>query len=108
MKKILIAIVLVVFPLSAAALASSDLDYKTNCAACHGANVNLLPKTARLMKVDPRKLALKASAMNKGEMIAIIQKGKDKMPAFEKKLTEEQIGGIVDYIMALKKSSSTK
>ena len=108
MKKMFILLVLVVFTAPTTALADGAFDYKANCAVCHGANVNLLPKTARLLKVDPKKLALKASTKNKDEMIAIIVKGKDKMPAFEKKLTQEQIGAIVDYIMALKKPSPGK
>ncbi len=39
--------------------------------------------------------------MNRDEMIAIIEKGKDKMPAFEKELTKEQIAAIIDYILRL-------
>jgi mono/diheme cytochrome c family protein len=66
--------------------------------------VSLLPKTARLLKVDPKKLALKGSQMNRDEMIAMTQKGKDKMPSFEKELTQDQIAAIVDYIMAVKKT----
>ena len=58
----------------------------------------MLPKTARLLKVDPKKLALTASQMSREEMIAITEKGKDKMPAFEKELTKEQIMGIMDYM----------
>jgi cytochrome c5 len=103
MKKILIALVLIVFAMPSVVLADASLDYKTKCAACHGAKANLLPKTAKLLKVDPKKLALKASTMNKDEMIAIIETGKDKMPGFEKELTKEQITALVDYVMGLKK-----
>jgi mono/diheme cytochrome c family protein len=53
--------------------------------------------------VSPKKLALTASQMKREEMIAIIEKGKDKMPAFEKELTREQIIAIVDYILSLPK-----
>ena len=98
MGKILITFVLVVFAMPAIVLADASLDYKTKCAACHGAKANLLPKTARLLKVGPKKLALKASTMNKEEMISIIEKGKDKMPAFEGKLSKSQIDALVDYI----------
>jgi len=102
MKKLFVTFILVLFTLPTVGLADSGSDFKAKCAACHGAGGNLLPKTARLLKVDPKKLALKASQMNREEMIAIIEKGKDKMPGFEKELTREQIAEIVDYIIALK------
>jgi mono/diheme cytochrome c family protein len=35
-------------------------------------------------------------------MIAIIEKGRNKMPGFEKELTREQITGIADYLIALR------
>jgi mono/diheme cytochrome c family protein len=91
-----------VFAIPSIVLADASIDYKTKCAACHGARANLLPKTARLLKVDPKKLALKASTMNKEEMIAIIEMGKEKMPGFEKELTKEQITDIVDFLIAIR------
>ncbi len=91
------------FAVPSVVIADLKTDYKTKCASCHGANANLLPKTARLLKVDPKKLALKASTMTKEEMIGIVEKGRNKMPAFEKELTKEQIIAIVDYLIALRK-----
>lgn len=104
MKKLLISFVLIAFAAPVIVLADGRTDFNGKCAACHGANANLLPKTARLLKVPPQKLALKASTMNKDEMIAITEKGKDKMPSFEKDLTKDQIAAIVNYIMSVKKS----
>ncbi len=104
MKIFFIMLVLVTFAMPSIAFANVDIDYKTKCASCHGAHAYLLPKTARLLKVDPKKLALRASTMNKEEMIAIIEKGRDKMPAFEKELTKEQITDIVDLLIALRNS----
>jgi mono/diheme cytochrome c family protein len=103
MKKLLTLIVAIVFAAPITALADGAGDYKANCAGCHGANTNLLPKMAQLMKVAPEKMALQISKMNKEEMITITQKGKDKMPGFEKSLTKEQISGIVDYVFMMKK-----
>jgi mono/diheme cytochrome c family protein len=104
MKKILISLVVAAFVAPAMALADGRADFNGKCAPCHGANANLLPKTARLLKVPPKKLALKASEMNRQEMMAITEKGKNKMPAFEKELTKDQIAAIVDYILSVKKS----
>ena len=108
MKKMFVMFILFLFVAPTAGLADGGEDYKGKCAACHGAKGNLLPKTARLLKVDPKKLYLKASSMNKEEMIAITEKGKDKMPAFEKELTKEQITSIIDYVMILKKAEQKK
>jgi len=103
MKKLFVMFILVLFTVPTVGLADGGSDYKAKCAVCHGANANLLPKTARLLKVDPRKLALKASQMNRDDMIAIIEKGKDKMPGFEKELIKDQITAIVDYILGFRK-----
>ncbi len=103
MKKLFVTLILVLFTAPTICLADGASDYKAKCAACHGAKANLLPKTARLLKADPKKLALKASQMNREEMIAITEKGKDKMPGFEKEMTKDQITSIIDYVMALRK-----
>jgi mono/diheme cytochrome c family protein len=102
MKKLWIAFVLIMLAAPAGARADANIDYKTKCAACHGGQAKLPPKTARLLKVDPRKLTLTASEMSKEEMIAIIKKGRNKMPGFENELTKEQIIGIVDLLIGLR------
>jgi hypothetical protein len=59
--KLFVMFILVLFTAPTVGLADGGSDYKAKCAACHGAHGNLLPKTARLLKVDPKKLALTAS-----------------------------------------------
>jgi mono/diheme cytochrome c family protein len=103
MKKIFVSLVILALTIPTIVLGDVGLDFKTKCAACHGANANLLPKTARLLKVDPKKLALLASELTRDEMVAVVEKGRGKMPAFEKELTQEQIVAIVDYVISLKK-----
>lgn len=80
---------------------NAKIDFNAKCAKCHR-TTKALPNTAKLLGVHPAKLALRASTMNREEMIAIIEKGRDKMPGFEKELTKEQITEIVDYIIFLK------
>jgi len=99
MKRLFVVIVLLLFAVPAAGLADGRRDYKGKCANCHGANALLTVKTARKLRVDPRKLSLMASKMSKDEMVAIIEKGKGKMPGFEKELTKEQIAGIVEWLL---------
>ena len=102
MKKLLVTVVLFFLFVPATSLADSladgRIDYRAKCVKCHGTKALMAIRTARKLNIDIRKLALMASKMSRVEMIAITEKGKDKMPGFEKELTKEQIAGIVDYI----------
>jgi thiosulfate dehydrogenase len=101
MKKMLILISLIVFP--ALALADGKTDFNANCSKCHGGNAKTNTKRALMLKIDPKKLYLQASEMNPEEMVAVIEKGKNQMPGFEKKLTKEKIATLVDYVLSLRK-----
>ena len=101
MKKIVTVMSLMILAVPIIVLANPQSDYKAKCAICHGANGMVNTRKAKAMHVDIKKLALTASKKNKTEMIAIIEKGRDKMPAFENELTRDQITAIVDYIVAL-------
>jgi mono/diheme cytochrome c family protein len=103
MKKRLISFCLVGLVLPTMALADVKADYNANCLKCHGGNAKTNVRRALMLKVSPQKLYLSASEMNREEMIAIIEKGKDPMPGFEDKLGKEQITAIVDYVLSLRK-----
>jgi mono/diheme cytochrome c family protein len=103
MKKISTAFVVVLFALPALALADGKADFDANCARCHSGDARTITKRSNILKIDPTKLALQASEMNEAEMIAIIEKGKNLMPGFERELTKEQIKAIVQYIKTQKK-----
>lgn len=90
-------------PFPTVSMGIGKADFTANCAKCHGGNAKTNARRALLLKIDPKKLYLNASEMNKEEMVAIIEKGKNQMPGFEKQLTKEQITAIVDYVMDLKK-----
>ena len=105
MKKNLIPICLFALALPALALAAGKDDFNKNCAKCHGGNMRTNALRARAMNVDIWKMYLPESPMNKEEMTAVIENGRKKMPAFKDKLTKEQIDGIVDYVLNLKKRS---
>ncbi len=103
MKKILILISLIVFVFPALALGDGKDDFIANCNLCHGGNAKTNARRALMLKIDPKKLYLPASEMNREEMVAVIEKGKNQMPGYEKQLTEEQIAALVDYVMNLRK-----
>jgi mono/diheme cytochrome c family protein len=101
MKTFLILLVIAGIAAPAAALADPKIDYNANCAKCHR-ETKALPKMAKSLEVDPGKLTLRTSKMDRDEMVAIVGRGRGKMPGFEKELTKEQITDIVDYIIFLK------
>jgi mono/diheme cytochrome c family protein len=103
MKKILILTCLFGFVLPTMALGDGKNDFNAHCSQCHGGNAKTNARRALLLKIDPKKLYLKASEMNQTEMVEITEKGRNQMPGFEKQLTKEQIAAIVEYVMTLKK-----
>jgi len=107
MKKILIIMVLFSFTIAATAFADARIDFNAKCATCHRTNKSILKK-AKMLNVEPGKLALMNSKMNREEMIAITEKGKDKMPGFEKEMTKDQITSVIDYIIGFKNKAGRK
>jgi mono/diheme cytochrome c family protein len=74
---------------------SGNADYKAKCAACHGAKGEGKPA----MKTVP--LSQSASKSD-AELTQMIAKGKGKMPAYEGKLSKDQIDSLVKAIKAQK------
>ncbi len=79
---------------------AADL-YKTKCMSCHGADGK--GDTAIGKKLEVRDFHSPAVAKESDqELFEITKKGKNKMPAYDKKLTDDQIKDLVKYIRALK------
>jgi len=78
---------------SAAAQSSADL-YKSKCAACHAPDGTGNTPVGTKLGVK----AFKGSKSSDAEMFNITKKGKGKMPAYENKLTDDQIKDLVKYI----------
>jgi cytochrome c6 len=75
--------------------------YKTKCQACHGADgTGNTPAGKKLGVKDFH--APEVAKMSDSELFDITKKGKDKMPAYDKKLTDDQIKELVKYIRSLK------
>ena len=82
---------------------SSGADvFKSKCAPCHGTDG---------LATIPAGKALKAASFKEpaivktpdAELIAIVKSGKNKMPSFQAKLTDDQIKAAVAYIRTLQK-----
>jgi mono/diheme cytochrome c family protein len=97
-------------PATPVALASGKQIYQQHCQSCHGANGDGKGEKAPELSTAPGDFtdAAKMSGLKDGELYWEITKGRHPMPAFEKKLTEQERWEAVDYIrtFAAKSSSS--
>ena len=76
--------------------------YKGKCAVCHGpTGTGKMPMGEKLKVPDMH--SPDVQKMTDAEMKAIINKGKNKMPGYETKLSKEQIDKLVVYIRELAK-----
>ena len=75
--------------------------YKSKCQVCHGADGK--GDTPAGKKVGARDFhSPEVAKMSDTELFEITKKGKDKMPSYDKKLTDDQIKALVKYIRSLK------
>ena len=76
--------------------------FKTKCAACHGQDGK--GEVPMGKKLGARNLSSsEVQGQSDAQLTDIVTKGKDKMPAYDGKLTKEQIGQLVAYIRELGK-----
>lgn len=85
--------------LTSAAKAQGDAaaNFKGKCAGCHGPDGKGDTPTGKALKV--RSLASdEVQKQSDADLAAIITKGKEKMPSYEKSLKANEIQGLVKYI----------
>ena len=85
------------------AFAESATDiFKVRCSACHGKDGSGDTMIGRNLKI--RSLASdEVQKQSDEELFTIIHKGKNRMPAFDQKLTPEEIREVVKFVRSLKK-----
>jgi mono/diheme cytochrome c family protein len=83
-------------------LADGGADFKMRCAPCHGTRGAGDTKLGQNLKVRDLGSA-DVQKQSDDELVAIIRKGKGKMPAYDGKLSKEQNTSLVKYIRTLKK-----
>jgi mono/diheme cytochrome c family protein len=85
------------------ALAESGAEtYKAHCLACHGAHGagdTMIGKNLQMLPLGSDEVQNKSD----DQLASVIAKGKNRMPAFEHKLTKQQIADLVRYLRSLKK-----
>lgn len=85
-------------PVSAESLVNGKAVYQASCLRCHGLEGFGDGPDAAGLKVRPAVLRRAAHHYNDGELAWIIRTGRDPMPAWEGKLTEEQLWDLVNYL----------
>jgi|SRR5690348_9958079 cytochrome c6 len=89
-------------PLTARADDASAKLYQSKCVACHAADGTGNTPGGKALKVVSFSDA-DVQKQSDAELTAIIAKGKNKMPAYEKSLKPEEIKGLVAYVRELGK-----
>ncbi len=107
MRKIAIMLALAVLVLMMAPVAfagDAAALYKTKCAMCHAADGSGdTPMGKKTAAHDFRSPEIQK--MTDAELIELTAKGKNKMPGYDKKLTADEIKGLVAYIRELAKKT---
>ena len=74
--------------------------YKSKCQACHGADGKGSPVGQKIGVKDFH--SPEVTRQTDTELFDITKQGKGKMPAYDKKLTDDQIKQLIKYIRTLK------
>ena len=100
----IIALALACFALTLAARAddASAKLYQSKCVACHAADGTGNTHGGKALKVMPFSDP-EIQKQSDADLTAIIAKGKNKMPAYEKSLKPDEIKGLVTYVRELGK-----
>lgn len=78
--------------------------YEKLCASCHASDGKGNPKKATVLKIDAARLDLsreEAKGLSRDEKKAILLEGREKMPAYAKKLKPEEVEPMLDYVAEL-------
>jgi cytochrome c553 len=99
------AVLLMTLLLSSLTFAETGAEtYKAHCSACHGAKGygdTMIGRNLKLRALGEDEVQKQSDE----ELFSIISKGKGKnrMPAFDHRLSKEQIRAVVDYVRSLKR-----
>ena len=96
-----VTLVTLILPLASFADEGTDL-FKSKCAMCHGpdgAGKTMMGEKLKIPALQSADVQKKSDA----DIKTIITRGKDKMPAYEAKLSKEQIEKLAGFIRDLAK-----
>lgn len=78
--------------------------YKTKCQICHGPDATGSPAGKKLAVKDFQ--SPEVQKQTDAELLEVAQKGKNKMPAYSGKLTDNQLTELIKYMRDLAKAGS--
>jgi cytochrome c6 len=84
------------------AVVDAAATFKAKCAACHGADGSGSTPAGKKLKCRDFRSA-EVQGQSDAQLLAIVTKGKGKMPAFEKTLGADTCKALVAYVRSLKK-----
>jgi len=84
----------------AQAQSAGEKVYKAKCAGCHGPDGTASTAAGKATKT-PSICTEEAAKATDAEWTEVITKGKNKMPAYDKKLTETEIKDVIAYMRSL-------
>lgn len=79
---------------------TGEKTYKEKCAGCHGADGKGQSAVGKALKVRDF-CSPEVKKESNAELTEIIRKGKNKMPAFENKLSDAETKDVLTYIRSL-------
>ena len=85
--------------------------FAKSCASCHGVDAKGKPAMAKALKVEADALDLtgeRASKAKDADLTDAIAKGRGKMPAYGKKMSETEIAAVLLHVRSLHGSSEKK
>ena len=103
MKRFAITVALLAMISGVAVAEDGAAIYKTKCAMCHGPDGSGKTMMGEKLKI-PDLHSADVQKRSDADLKSIVTKGKDKMPAYETKLSKEQIDKLVAYIRDLAKA----
>lgn len=103
-KKLLLALAVVIVALSSTPSRADDAAtlYKSKCAMCHGADGKGETPAGKKMGVHDFG-SPEVQGMKDAEIASAIADGKNKMPAYKKSLSADQIKDLVSYVRSFGK-----
>lgn len=102
-RLLIVVLAVLIFGLTTSVYAQDDAAalYKSKCQVCHGPEGK--GDTPAGQKVGAKDFhSPEVTKMSDAELFEITKKGKDKMPGYDKKLTDDQIKSLIKYIRSLK------
>jgi mono/diheme cytochrome c family protein len=74
--------------------------FKTRCAMCHGVDGKANTPAGKAFKAASLRDPMVVNASD-DELVVIVKNGKNKMPSFKDKLTDDQVKAVIAYIRTL-------